>query len=63
MQRENKHEADLKKNGATPLRKKPKPCLSDDRVALLEGIGTFISFVGVDGRLMAGWLAGWLEFL
>jgi hypothetical protein len=42
MQRENKHEADLKKNGATPLRKKPKPCLSDDRVALLEGIGTSI---------------------
>jgi hypothetical protein len=48
MQRENKHEADLKKNGATPLRKKPKPCLSDDRVALLEGIGTSIFILNYD---------------
>jgi Helicase associated domain len=39
MQRENKHEADLKKAGRTPLRKKPKPCLSQDRVDRLEAIG------------------------
>ena len=39
MQRENKHEADLKKSGATPVRKKPKPCLSQDRIDKLESIG------------------------
>lgn len=39
MQRENKHEADLKKAGTTPVRKKPKPCLSQDRIDKLESIG------------------------
>jgi hypothetical protein len=28
MQRENKHEADMKNSGTVPARKKPKPCLS-----------------------------------
>jgi Helicase associated domain len=39
MQRENKHETDLKREGKTPQRKKPKPCLSEDRIAKLEAIG------------------------
>lgn len=39
MQRENKHETDLKKSGKTPIRKKPKPCLSDKRIAKLESLG------------------------
>ena len=39
MQRENKHEADLKRSGVTPLRKKPKPCLSQDRIDKLESLG------------------------
>jgi Helicase associated domain len=39
MQRENKHESDLKREGKTPHRKKPKPCLSEDRIAKLEAIG------------------------
>lgn len=39
MQRENKHEADMKNQGCIPARKKPKPCLSQDRVEKLESIG------------------------
>jgi Helicase associated domain len=39
MQRENKHEADLKMQGSTPARKKPKPCLSQSRIEKLELIG------------------------
>jgi Helicase associated domain len=39
MQRENKHEADLKMQGSTPARKKPKPCLSQSRIEKLEQIG------------------------
>lgn len=39
MQRENKHETDLKKAGKTPFRKKPKPCLSEERISKLESIG------------------------
>jgi Helicase associated domain len=39
MQRENKHEADLKMQGSTPARKKPKPCLSQSRTEKLEQIG------------------------
>jgi len=39
MQRENKNETDLKKAGNTPSRKKPKPCLSEERIAKLESIG------------------------
>jgi Helicase associated domain len=39
MQRENKHEADMKNSGCIPARKKPKPCLSHDRVERLESIG------------------------
>jgi hypothetical protein len=39
MQRENKHETDLKREGNQPPRKKPKPCLSLDRIEKLESIG------------------------
>jgi hypothetical protein len=39
MQRENKHEAELKAAGACPERKKPRPCLSEDRKKKLESIG------------------------
>ena len=39
MQRENKHEADMKNSGTVPARKKPKPCLSQERIDKLESIG------------------------
>jgi hypothetical protein len=39
MQRENKHEADLRAEGKTPARKKAKPCLSQERIEKLESIG------------------------